>query len=530
MKDISPSGSSDPAELTAVGDLLYFTATRSDTGTELWVSDGTSDGTHIVDDIVPGAGSSSPGELTAVGETLFFAATGSEGRELWKLSRIGSDGVPDAVEEAAPGGGDGNGDSVPDSQQDNVTSLPNSANGSYVTLETPPGTTLAQVSAIVNPSPADAPEGVTFPVGFIEFGIEGIAAGSATTVKLFLPADVSPNNYYKYGRTADNSVPHWYPFPYDGVTGAIIDNVQHRITLHFVDGQRGDDDLLANGTIVDPGSPGFDPNHAPTAISLSNSTVAENLSVGTPVGTFSTTDPDSGNTFTYTLITGEGDADNSSFTIDGDILKSAASFNYEMQSSYSVRVRSTDQGGLSIDSVFTISVTNVTELGGINVQNGQTQRSYVRYLDVLFDQSGDLLDLINNNRLQLTKSDLNGLNSTVMSFPNRIVAGNSIKLDFGVQGIGGNRSSNMGDGYYELAVDLDNNGSFESKKYFYRLLGDVNGDRRVDSTDSSLTLSAYGTTNPERDVNGDGFVNANDRTLVLRALGRKLMDDLFADD
>ena len=61
-------------------------------------------------------------------------------------------------------------------------------------------------------------------------------------------------------------------------------------------------------------------------------------------------------------------------------------------------------------------------------------------------------------------------------------------------------------------------------------MGDVNGDRKVDETDSSLVLSAYGTTDPERDVNGDGIVNANDRTLLLPALGRKLADGLLTDD
>ena len=140
------------------------------------------------------------------------------------------------------------------------------------------------------------------------------------------------------------------------------------------------------------------------------------------------------------------------------------------------------------------------------------------------------MDLIDNNRLQLTRFDLNGLNGSLKSFPTPTVVGNKIHFDFGVQGIGGNRNTNAGDGYYELAVDMDGNGSFETKNYFYRLLGDVNGDRKVDATDSSLTLSAFGTRNPERDVNGDGFVNAIDRTLVLRALGRKLKDDLFLND
>ena len=36
-------------------------------------------------------------------------------------------------------------------------------------------------------------------------------------------------------------------------TGAVING--NIITLHFVDGLRGDDDLTANGTIVEPGGP-----------------------------------------------------------------------------------------------------------------------------------------------------------------------------------------------------------------------------------------------------------------------------------
>ncbi|MBL8810606.1 MAG: hypothetical protein JNM43_10550, partial [Planctomycetaceae bacterium] len=97
-------------------------------------------------------------------------------------------------------------------------------------------------------------------------------------------------------------------------------------------------------------------------------------------------------------------------------------------------------------------------------------------------------------------------------------------------GLGGNRNTTAGDGYYQLGIDMDGDGTYESVRSFYRLLGDVNGDRRVDTVDSSLVLGAYGTSNPERDVNGDGSVNANDRTLLLRSVGRKLKDDLFADD
>ena len=99
-------------------------------------------------------------------------------------------------------------------------------------------------------------------------------------------------------------------------------------------------------------------NQAPTDISLSEYRVGENEPVGTVVGTFSTTDPDAGDTFTYSLVAGTGDEDNGSFTIDGNQLKTAAVFDYETKSSYSVRVRSTDQGALWLEEVFTITVVD----------------------------------------------------------------------------------------------------------------------------------------------------------------------------
>ena len=46
--------------------------------------------------------------------------------------------------------------------------------------------------------------------------------------------------------------------------------------------------------------------------------------------------------FTYTLVTGTGSTDNGSFTINGNQLKTAASFNYETKNSYSIRVCTTD--------------------------------------------------------------------------------------------------------------------------------------------------------------------------------------------
>ena len=102
-------------------------------------------------------------------------------------------------------------------------------------------------------------------------------------------------------------------------------------------------------------------HQAPTNIGLSNSSVAENQPAGTTVGTLSTTDPDVGNTFTYTLVSGAGSTDNAKFTISGNVLKTAAVFDYELKKTYTIRIRSTDQGGLWVEKTKTITVTNLAD-------------------------------------------------------------------------------------------------------------------------------------------------------------------------
>ena len=52
-----------------------------------------------------------------------------------------------------------------------------------------------------------------------------------------------------------------------------------------------------------------------------------------------------------------GSVDNALFTINGDLLETAAVFNYSVKRSYSIRIRSTDQGGLYTEKAKTISVT-----------------------------------------------------------------------------------------------------------------------------------------------------------------------------
>jgi hypothetical protein len=100
----------------------------------------------------------------------------------------------------------------------------------------------------------------------LDIDIPQITLGGISSVTLFLPQDSQTNAYWHYGPTPANPTPHWYNFLYDPIskTGAVFQDLngdgQNEIILHFVDGQRGDDDLAANGRISDPGAPAYSSN------------------------------------------------------------------------------------------------------------------------------------------------------------------------------------------------------------------------------------------------------------------------------
>ncbi|MEO9590433.1 MAG: cadherin domain-containing protein, partial [Rhodopirellula bahusiensis] len=138
-------------------------------------------------------------------------------------------------------------------------------------------------------------------------------------------------------------------------------------------------------------------NEGPTAISLDDSTVVENGSTGDAVGTFSTTDPTSGDTFTYTLVTGDGDDDNALFDIDGDELQAAGSLDAETQGTLTIRVRSTDSTGEFFEETFTITVSSVNEapttvtLSGTHVATGEPSGTTIGTLGTDDPDSGDTI-------------------------------------------------------------------------------------------------------------------------------------------
>lgn len=172
------------------------------------------------------------------------------------------DGITDRQEDNGPNNGDADNDTFPDSGQNNVASFM-MATGDYVVLKVMPGQAFQSIDVMESAyglttfSLFDPPEifdGFNFPYGYIGFDIVLANPGDASTVTMTLPEGQNVSAYFKYGPTPAVPTPHWYRFDFNGETGAEING--NVVTLHFVDGKRGDSDLdSTNGIITDPGAP-----------------------------------------------------------------------------------------------------------------------------------------------------------------------------------------------------------------------------------------------------------------------------------
>jgi hypothetical protein len=109
-------------------------------------------------------------------------------------------------------------------------------------------------------SPPSLPLGVTFPYGLFDFTLITGTPGTAATITITYPAALPAGSvYWKYGPSPDGyncsgaacNTAHWYQMP---PAQAIF--AGNTVTLTIIDGGVGDDDLTANGIIIDQGGPG----------------------------------------------------------------------------------------------------------------------------------------------------------------------------------------------------------------------------------------------------------------------------------
>ena len=222
------------------------------------------------------------------------------------VTKDDGDNIPPAVEQQVPslppaGGGnavpgDGNGDGVADSQQANVTSVPflNTTTAQtnpgdsppvYVTLvadstdgKTPTTQTatavlkeLAQLDA-----PANLPADMELPLGLISFKADVQSPGTSESFSLYVDGNVLVNGYWK--EMASGS---WVNLASPEYGGKVVtEGGKTRLDFSIVDGGIFDSDGQANGTISDPGGPGYlasaatnadaDKDHFPDSLEAAN--------------------------------------------------------------------------------------------------------------------------------------------------------------------------------------------------------------------------------------------------------------------
>lgn len=103
-------------------------------------------------------------------------------------------------------------------------------------------------------------------------------------------------------------------------------------------------------------------NDAPTGLSLDGATVRENAQKDVLVGALSGFDPD-GDQLSYKLLKDAGGR----FYLDGNILRTVDSFDFETRSEYEVVVAVSDEKGRTLTKTFTITIEDVNDAPALRV-------------------------------------------------------------------------------------------------------------------------------------------------------------------
>ncbi len=135
-------------------------------------------------------------------------------------------------------------------------------------------------------------------------------------------------------------------------------------------------------------------NRPPVDILLSNADIDENSSDNAVVGNLTTTDPDPGDTHTYSLI----DDASGRFAIIGNqlVVADGSLLDFETNTSHSITINTQDAGGLNYQETFTIAINDVNEMPVANNDTATTDEDNSTTINVLAndsDEDGDTLTI-----------------------------------------------------------------------------------------------------------------------------------------
>ncbi len=212
----------------------------------------------------------------------------------YEVQDYDSDGVRDDEENTVPGApitkqpapigpvADGNLDGIVDSTQDYVASIQSAkSEPEYMTFVIPEALFFSDMLAENDPMPGLL-DPSQFPLGFVGFKINGLLPGDLVDMQVLFENPVDPinQNYLKVGPTTTNSNTHLFVYnaTIGGGPGATFPDNQ-TMNVRFIDGQKGDTDLTADGVITDPGGIGL---QQPLFVDLASFSASAD-SAGSPV-------------------------------------------------------------------------------------------------------------------------------------------------------------------------------------------------------------------------------------------------------
>jgi hypothetical protein len=160
-----------------------------------------------------------------------------------------------------------------------------------------------------------------------------------------------------------------------------------------------------------------DKNEAPTALNLSATAFNENIPAGSQIALLSADDPDNTpQSFNYSLVSGAGSTHNLFFSVLGNALRITRSPDYEARSSYSIRLRTTDQGGLFNERGVVLNVNDLSD---------SPTYSFSKSADVVYERGALAIGVSTTNVPAGTRLywSLSGANITASDFSDGILLG-----------------------------------------------------------------------------------------------------------
>jgi len=185
--------------------------------------------------------------VTGFGSTSEF----SQNLGIGSATDSDADGISNAVEDAAPNGGDGNGDGILDRLQSEVTSYAAATGDTYITLVTEGCIENATVVPVASSSLSKSDSGFSYPYGLTEFELHCSKAETVSITKYIHDASSSAAGLQLRKFVEPNAI-------YQAVSGAAVSrqtvgsSSAIKVTYSVTDGSSLDDDRTENGVIIDP--------------------------------------------------------------------------------------------------------------------------------------------------------------------------------------------------------------------------------------------------------------------------------------